>query len=80
MAWAYKNYGAGCENGMGMVFEAGHRAGPSCEAIRFSAPAPRALRHLRHLALRTPISSAAGFAGSGGRFRGPASPPRGGRQ
>ena len=24
MAWAYKRYGAGCENGMGMVFEAGH--------------------------------------------------------
>lgn len=24
MAWAYKKYGAGCENGMGMVFEAGH--------------------------------------------------------
>lgn len=24
MAWAYKNYGAGCESGMGMVFEAGH--------------------------------------------------------
>ena len=24
MAWAYKNYGAGCENGMGMVFEVGH--------------------------------------------------------
>lgn len=23
MAWAYKRYGAGCENGMGMVFEAG---------------------------------------------------------
>lgn len=24
MAWAYKRYVAGCENGMGMVFEAGH--------------------------------------------------------
>ena len=24
MAWAYKRYGAGCENGMGMVFEVGH--------------------------------------------------------
>ncbi len=24
MAWAYKRYGAGCENGMGMVFEASH--------------------------------------------------------
>ena len=24
MAWAYKRYGAGCENGMGIVFEAGH--------------------------------------------------------
>lgn len=24
MAWAYKKYGAGCENGMSMVFEAGH--------------------------------------------------------
>ena len=24
MAWAYKRYGAGCENGIGMVFEAGH--------------------------------------------------------
>lgn len=24
MAWVYKRYGAGCENGMGMVFEAGH--------------------------------------------------------
>lgn len=24
MAWAYKKYGAGCENGMAMVFEAGH--------------------------------------------------------
>lgn len=24
MAWAYKHYGAGCESGMGMVFEAGH--------------------------------------------------------
>lgn len=24
MAWAYKRYGAGCEDGMGMVFEAGH--------------------------------------------------------
>ena len=24
MAWAYKRYGAGYENGMGMVFEAGH--------------------------------------------------------
>lgn len=24
MAWAYKRYGAGCKNGMGMVFEAGH--------------------------------------------------------
>lgn len=24
MAWSYRKFGAGCENGMGMVFEAGH--------------------------------------------------------
>lgn len=24
MAWSYRRFGAGCENGMGMVFEAGH--------------------------------------------------------
>lgn len=70
MAWAYKKYGAGCENGMGMVFEAGHadREDIPLQLVPFVMCAT----WLTHL-----FGGSAGPRGRGGAARRGYFPPRG---